>query len=173
MFHPYFKMLIYLRKAAISPVVQVLAGLLLILMGAQIAIPFYTVPFTLETLSVYFIALSFPKKTAILAVLSFLCFESFNVSAFSGFKPSFLGITYGYLVGFVLCTAVITYLRDKINPIKACILGSAVLFLCGILWLSTFIGLEKAILTGYIPFIITDFAKILFASYCASIVKNA
>ena len=64
-------------------------------------------------------------------------------------------------------------IRHKVSPLKACLAGSSVLFLCGVIWLAAFIGLEKAIYTGLIPFIVTDFAKILLATSCAAMIKNA
>jgi biotin transport system substrate-specific component len=50
--------------------------------------------------------------------------------------------------------------RTLSTAFTAMLAGNAVLFLCGATWLSTFIGVEKAILLGVVPFLLGDLLKI-------------
>ena len=44
------------------------------------------------------------------------------------------------------------------------VIGISIIFLAGISWLSQFIGLQAAIINGFLPFIYADFLKLLLAT---------
>ena len=50
------------------------------------------------------------------------------------------------------------------SMLAATLLGSAVILLLGVLWLSTFLGMEKAVAVGLMPFIIGDIIKAALAA---------
>jgi biotin transport system substrate-specific component len=79
------------------------------------------------------------------------------------------GPTGGYLLGYVVVAYVVGRLiearRQKtlFNALISMAIGNGLLFLFGAVWLSTFVGLSKAIMLGVVPFLIGDLLK-LFAS---------
>jgi len=45
------------------------------------------------------------------------------------------------------------------------VLGNLVIYACGVAWLQSLIGLEKAIAGGVLPFLYGDMLKILIAAF--------
>ena len=54
--------------------------------------------------------------------------------------------------------------RNWITTALAMLAGSAIIYLCGVSWLSSFIGLEKAVTFGLLPFIYGDLLKLIIAT---------
>ena len=50
-----------------------------------------------------------------------------------------------------------------IKTLGAMLVGTAIIFLFGIAWLSTFIGFEKAVAAGLTPFVLSEGLKIAMA----------
>lgn len=144
-------------------------GAALIFFMAQISIPLDPVPITLQTVAVMLIGLTFERRAAIGAVLTYLTLGAMGFPVFSDFSggPALLfGPRGGYLIGFLPAVILMAMIQEKgvrnhfLGEALACLAGTAVIFLCGVSWLSTFLGLEKAILAGFVPFIIPGFLKI-------------
>ena len=77
----------------------VVVGTLLLFASAQIQIPFYPVPVTLQTFAVLLIALVFERKAALGSMISYLGLGALGLPVFTGFKNAMLlGPTMGYLV---------------------------------------------------------------------------
>ncbi|MEL6751192.1 MAG: biotin transporter BioY, partial [Pseudomonadota bacterium] len=80
------------------------------------------------------------------------------------------GPTAGFLVGFIACAAIVGEAADRgwgeslPKMATAMLVGAAAVFALGFLWLSTFIGAEKAFAAGVLPFVLGDVVKIALAS---------
>ena len=145
-------------------------GVILLTISSKISIPFYPVPMTLQTLVVFFIAASMGMigfySTFIYVVLGVLGLPLFANGGGIGyiFSP-----TFGFLYGMVISAFIIAYiLKSEIKTglikLSATILaGAFVIFLCGISHLSFFVGLEQAINLGLLPFLYSEFLKIVLA----------
>ena len=145
-------------------------GVILLTISSKISIPFYPVPMTLQTLVVFFIAASMGMigfySTFIYVVLGVLGLPLFANGGGIGyiFSP-----TFGFLYGMVISSFMIAYiLKSEVNTglikLSATILaGALVIFLCGISHLSFFVGLEQAIYLGLLPFLYSEFLKIVLA----------
>jgi biotin transporter BioY len=78
--------------------------------------------------------------------------------------------TAGYLAGFVGAAWVTGSLSERGWDRKpwttalAMIIGSMVIFACGLLWLGRFTGWDKVLQTGLFPFIPGDLIKIAMAT---------
>ena len=76
----------------------------------------------------------------------------------------------GYLTGFLVAAFVIGLLAERgmgRNPVStalAMLVGTAVIYLFGATWLSGFIGYEKALAAGVLPFLYGDAAKLIVAA---------
>ena len=80
------------------------------------------------------------------------------------------GPTGGYLVGFAVAATLVGWLgergwdRSVVLTLAAMALGTAVIFGLGVAWLSTLIGVEKAVAAGLTPFLVGAAFKIALAA---------
>ncbi|MBS1263455.1 MAG: hypothetical protein MAG715_00637 [Methanonatronarchaeales archaeon] len=95
----------------------------------------------------------------------------------SGGLEVIFGATGGYIVGFVLAAFLIGWIVDSSVEARRArflvptfLLGVAVIYACGALWLAygVGLGLERAFLLGVLPFIGVDVAKALGVSAVAT-----
>jgi biotin transport system substrate-specific component len=154
----------------------VLAGSLLLTVSAKVQVPFYPVPMTLQTLVVLLIGVAFGWRMGFATVLAYLAQGAMGLPVFAGTPEKGLGLLYmtgptgGYLVGFALAAATTGWLaecgldRSAIGTAIAMLAGNAVIYACGLIWLSNFVGTEKAVTFGMAPFLFGDLVKIVLAT---------
>ena len=93
-----------------------------------------------------------------------------GLPVFAGFKSGFMLASFGYVLGFIAAAYVVGYLAERgwdRSPVKmfaAMLLGAAVLYVPGLIWLAAWIGTEKAIQFGLLPFIPGDLVKAAVAA---------
>ena len=79
------------------------------------------------------------------------------------------GPTAGYLFGMTIAAAVISYFANMgystsyIKSFISIMIGSIIIFVCGVLYLGSIIGYTKAIQAGLLPFIPSELFKIALA----------
>jgi biotin transport system substrate-specific component len=136
---------------------------------AQIEVPFYPVPQTMQTLGVMVIGMTYGWRLAGSTIALYLVEGAVGLPVFAGGASSaaLVGPTAGYLFGFVLGGMVMGWLaergwdRNPITAIAAMVLGDAVVFALGWGWLAYFIGdAGKAFELGVLPFLFGDACKI-------------
>ena len=149
----------------------VVSGALLITVSAKAQIPFWPVPFTMQTFVLLVLGMAYGLRLATGTAVAYLAAGAAGLPVFAkgGGIAYFAGPTGGYLVGFLLAMALMGYLGDRglgrtaksmVVPMLA---GTAVIFACGVSWLSYLIGLDKAFVAGFVNFIPSAAAKILVA----------
>ena len=144
----------------------------LLFLCAQISIPLQPVPITLQTVGVMLVGITFPRKIAIQSILSYLALGAIGFPVFANFSGGyavFLGPTAGYLAGFLVSILVMTYIASKQKKSRSavsvfinCLVGTATVFVFGILGLLPFMNLSHAIQVGLVPFILPGLIKIVF-----------
>jgi biotin transport system substrate-specific component len=154
-----------------------MAGVAFIALLAQIAIPVpgSPVPVTGQTLAVLLIGTTYGAR---LGVLTFATYLLAGVAGAPIFAPSatsanhgidrLVGATGGYLVGMLIASLVLGYLADRKADQKfrtsfpALLLGDAIIFTFGLLWLQQTLDLSwaKTIAAGFTPFILGEAIKI-------------
>lgn len=153
----------------VKDIAYTLWGVFLLFLSAQISIPLEPVPITLQTFGVMLIGLTFDRKTAIQAIATYLALGALGVPVLANFSAGyqkFLGSTAGYLFGFLAAVACMTSLRKHLQDKNLfhislnCLMGTLIIFICGIGWLSQLIGLGPAIKGGFLPFIVPGMIKI-------------
>jgi len=154
----------------------ILAGSLLLTLSAKIQVPFYPVPMTLQTLVVLLIGASFGWRMGFATVLAYLAQGAMGLPVFAGTPEKGLGLLYmagptgGYLVGFALAAGLTGWLAERgldrsvIGTAIAMIAGNLVIYVFGLAWLANFVGFEKAVTLGVIPFLFGDLVKIMLAT---------
>jgi len=168
---------VFPRSSALTQVLFVAAGVAFISLLAQIAIPVpgSPVPVTGQTLAVLLIGTTYGAR---LGVLTFATYLLAGIAGAPIFAPSatsanhgidrLIGATGGYLVGMLVASLVLGYLADRKADQKfrtsfpALLLGDAIIFTFGLLWLQQTLSLSwsQTIAAGFTPFILGEALKI-------------
>ncbi|THD42670.1 MAG: biotin transporter BioY [Bradyrhizobium sp.] len=152
-----------------------LAGTLVLTVSAKIQVPFYPVPMTLQTLAVLTLAALMGARLATGMVALYLLEGVTGLPVFAGAVagPAYMaGPTGGYLVGFLLCAALVGWLADRgwtrgwLLALAAMTLGHFVIFAAGFTWLAygLALGAGKAWAGGVMPFWAATAAKTVLAA---------
>jgi biotin transport system substrate-specific component len=158
-----------------------LRDLLLIITGSlcvagmaqvRIPLPFTPVPITGQTFAVLLVGAALGARRGAASLSLYLLLGMFGLPFFAGGTsglPALLGPTGGYLVGFVLAAALVGALAarglDRHIPgaLLAFLAGEMVIYLFGVAWLSVYLGIQQAILAGFLPFLAGDAIKLVAA----------
>jgi len=164
-----------------SEFAQVLLGVGMLATASQLSIPLQPVPITMQTVAVLLIGLFYSPKTAVKTLLSYIALGACGFPVFANFKGGMhiiMGPTGGYILGFLACVATMCFFREKVTKenylmqLANCFVGTCVIYACGISWLSLFVGAEKAIQFGLLPFIIPGAVKALMVTSASRYVKS-
>lgn len=156
------------RLAAAYPVFCVLAASLVIAASARIDVPMVPVYMTMQSFAVCVCGALLGPRLGAAAVLVYLGQGLVGFPVFQGGGAGaahLFGPTGGYLLGFVAAAWTVGMLtagaaKPGLARLAAVMLaGHAVLFLPGIVWLSTFVGLEQAVTVGLVPFLLGSLVK--------------
>lgn len=140
--------------------------------GANIRIPLYPVPFTLQTLFVILAGAVLGTRTGVLSQAIYLSMGSLGIPLFAGSMVGiavFSGPTGGYLVGFAFAAFVVGRLINRKSTIlwqsTVFALGSLTILLFGVIHLSIIYthDLSSAIAVGFTPFLLGDAVKVFAA----------
>ena len=168
---------IFPRSSAITQVLFVVGGVGFLTALAQISIPVpgSPVPVTGQTLGVLLIGTTYGAQ------LGFITFATYLLAGVAGaplFAPSatlpnhglerLFSATGGYLVGMLVASFVLGYLADRkadqkfTTSFPALLLGDAIIFAFGLVWLHLSLDLSwaKTIAAGFTPFILGEALKI-------------
>jgi len=161
-----------LTKASRGTVLAIV-GSIAIWVSAKIQVPFYPVPMTLQTLVILFIAMSYGWRLGSLTVLLYLAEGAIGLPVFAGTPEKGIGVAYmmggtgGYLAGFVLAAATTGWLAERgwdgniAGTALALLVGYALIFVPGLLWLGILFGWDKPILAwGLTPFLLGGATKL-------------
>lgn len=152
-----------------STVLLALLGSLLIAALAQVSVPFYPVPMTLQTLAVLAVGAGLGARLGAASVLLYLAEGAVGLPVFHNGTSGpvvLLGPTGGYLLGFVLAAALVGWFAERgadhkpARMFAAALLGGAILYVPGLAWLAAFTGAETALAVGLVPFLLGDLIKI-------------
>ena len=154
-------------------IILMLAGSWLIAMTAQIALPIGPVPITGQTFGVLLIAALLGSRLGAGSVVTYLIQGAMGLPFFAGGMAGtavFAGPTAGYLIGFIAAAFVVGWLAERgwdrtpARTVAMMLLGTAVIYAFGLLWLSTFTGWNNVITLGMVPFLPGDILKVMLAA---------
>jgi biotin transport system substrate-specific component len=141
---------------------------------AQVEIPLWPVPLTLQTLGVLFTGAVLGSRRGALALLLYLTEGALGLPVFAGGASGvgyMLGPTGGYLVGFVVAAGVVGRLAQRgwdrrlVWAAVAMVIGNVLIYACGVAWLAVFLGdLWGALVKGMLLFVVGDLIKIAVAA---------
>ena len=152
-------------------IILAIVGSVLLAVSAKVQIPFWPVPMTMQTFVVLVLGMVYGSRLGVATLGLYLAEGAVGLPVFAtGSGVSYLiGPTGGYLAGFVLAVFVTGHLanrgwdRNMVKMLITMLAGTLLIFTPGILWLSTFIGFEKALTAGLTPFLLSESLKIALA----------
>ena len=144
---------------------------------SQIQIPLPMIPINLALFAVHLCGALLGAKWGALSMAVYALLGAVGVPVFAGFGsgPAVLfGKTGGYIIGYILCAAIVGLLSRRLGftfP-KLCLsmlVGVAVCYLFGTAWFMAISGLNLATSLSYcvLPFLPGDAVKILLAALLA------
>ncbi|MCK8785974.1 biotin transporter BioY [Roseomonas sp. NAR14] len=138
-------------------------GSLALAASAQVALPFWPVPATLQSLVVLLLGALGGSRLGVASVVLYLAQGSLGLPVFAAGTagPAVLaGPTAGYLLGF-LPAAALAGLAGRGWARQALVLAAAhlVLFVPGVAWLAGFVGWERALAAGFVLFLPATLVK--------------
>lgn len=158
-------------------VILALVGSLALWASAKLQVPFYPVPITMQTFVVLVLGMAFGWRLGAATVLLYLAEGAMGLPVFAGTPERGIGIAYmmgptgGYLLGFVVSAAAVGWLgsrgwdRHIATTLAAMVLGTAIIFGFGLVWLGSLIGWERSVLAlGLLPFLPGATFKIALAA---------
>lgn len=153
--------------------VLLIAGVAVLAISAQLKVPFYPVPITLQTLAVMLIGFTFGTRLGSCTVLTYLALGAIGAPVFAGGAglAYMSGPTGGYLFGFLVAVYLIGYFTEQgygrtfISTLLLALSGTIVFYLFGVTWLTTILGFEKAIKFGLLPFLYGDVLKLFLLAF--------
>ena len=164
-------------NAMLRNLMLAVGGSIALWISAKVQVPFYPVPMTMQTFMVLVIAMAFGWRLGAATVLLYLAEGAAGLPVFAGTPERGIGIAYmmgptgGYLAGFLAAAALAGWLgergwdRNAVTTLLAMVIGTAVIFLFGALWLGAVIGWDKPVLElGVTPFLPGAAFKIALAA---------
>jgi biotin transport system substrate-specific component len=161
----------------LKQVALVLAGIALLALFAKIKVPMWPVPITMGTFAVLTIGAAYGPRLGLATILGYLIIGALGFDVFAGSSAEAFGLTYmlggtgGYLIGYVLATLALGWAArsgwDRSVPkmAGAMLIGNALIYVPGLLWLGQLYGWDKPILEwGLTPFLIGDALKLALAA---------
>ena len=154
----------------------ILLGTAMIALSAQVYIPTQPVPFTGQTFGVLLTAGALGFRRGLLATLLYLALGAVGLPIFAEGRHGvdwLVGATGGYLVGFVVASAIVGRLaelgwdRNLLGSVGAMVIGSLAIYAVGVPWLAyrAFDGdFAQAISVGMVPFLLFDALKLGLAA---------
>ena len=163
-----------------------MTGVLCIIAPVTIPIPFSPVPMTLATFGIYMIASLLRTKHGILSVLTYILLGMVGLPIFSGFSSgiaTLAGPTGGYVIGYLPCVFLSSWLLEKKrNQTKkvwyffsfAC--GTLCCYLFGTIWFMIIMEgtytIGQTLLVCVVPYLFFDIIKMLLATILVIPIKH-
>ena len=167
--------ILFKEKNLLLDVFMVLVSVVFLGLMANIRVPLWPVPITMQTFGVFAIAFFFGSRKGLLSILAYVLAGIVGFGVFAGYKSgmaAIMGPTGGYIVGFLGAAFVVGYMiekgygRTKKSVLLCMVVGNLVIYLFGIIGLRLFFAdftWLKILSVGLFPFLIGDGIKILGA----------
>lgn len=161
----------------------VLAGTAFIAIAAQISVPFFPVPLTMQTLAILVVGMTFGSRLGALTVVAYLLEGAAGLPVFAngGATLAYMfGPTAGFLLGFIALAYIAGLAAERSKSVvvmlAGALIGSAVLYIPGVAWpmaVAEMFGAEgkwvgssaSSIWTYWVsPFLLGDVVKAVIAT---------
>ena len=141
------------------------------------------IPISLATFAVYLAGALLGAKRGTIAVIVYILLGAVGLPVFSGFAGGFaklLGVTGGYIIGYIPCALITGVFADMQSGKKALtmpvgmILGTLACYVFGTAWFIIFTGshIVSALVNCVVPFLVGDAIKIAAATAISAPLKS-
>lgn len=161
----------------LKQVVLVVLGIAVLAAAAKIKVPMWPVPITMGTFAVLTIGAAYGARLGLVTILGYMIVGALGFDVFASSSAETFGLDYmmggtgGYLVGYVMATVALGVLAragwDRSAPkmALAMLVGNALIYIPGLIWLGMLYGWDKPILQwGLTPFLLGDAIKLALAA---------
>ena len=163
------------RSSALNNAMLIVGASFVTALAAQIAIPvpWSPVPITGQTFAVLLSGAVLGTRRAFVAQLLYLAEGAVGLPVLAGGAAGFVkfvGPTGGYLMAFPFAAALTGALAERgwdrrfVTTLAAMLLGSVVIFACGLAMLSRFVPGDALLSAGLLPFVPGDLIKSTLAA---------
>jgi biotin transport system substrate-specific component len=166
------------RTNVVTEALIITMGAALIALSAQIAIPlpFTPVPVTLQPLAVLLVGASMGSWRGAASAVLYIAVGMLGLPVYAEGHQGLqyvVGATGGFLIAFPIAAAVTGWLSERwhwdrgiVKAAGAMLVGSAVIYVIGLTWLSGNLGtgFEKTLELGFFPFVLGDICKVIIAA---------
>jgi len=155
----------------------VVFGIAALAVSAKIMVPMLPVPMSMGTFAVLTIGAAYGARLGLVTIIGYMLVGMLGFDVFATSTADLNGLEYmmgstgGYLVGFVLATLALGLLaargwdRSPVKMAGAMLIGNALIYVPGLLWLGVLYGFDKPILAwGLTPFLLGDAVKLALAA---------
>ena len=163
---------VLLKQAAL-----VIAGIMVLAIAAKIKVPMWPVPVTMGTFAVLTIGAAYGPRLGLTTILGYMIIGALGFDVFASSSAEKFGLEYmmggtgGYLLGYVLATVALGQFarlgwdRSVVKMGFAMLVGNAIIYIPGLIWLGQLYGWDQPILEwGLTPFLIGDALKLALAA---------
>lgn len=172
---------IFPTDSLLAKLALVLAGSALVAGAAQVSVPMFPVPMTLQTLAISLVGLAYGARLGAATLLAYLAEGAMGLPVFAGGAGGaahLMGPTGGFLVGFVGMAWLTGWMaehgfgRGLPRLFLAALVPGMLLFVPGVLWLWALLPMDAgtALAKGATPFLLGGVVK---AGVAALIVSGA
>lgn len=164
-------------SAIIRNIVLAILGTVALWISAKVQVPFYPVPMTMQTFVVLAIGAAFGWRLGGATLLLYLAEGAVGLPVFANTPERGIGLAYmfgptgGYLLGFFFGAVAVGWLAERgwdrrvLTTFAAMTIGTAIIFVPGVLWLGALVGWDKPVLElGLVPFLPGAVFKIALAA---------
>lgn len=168
--------IIFQHRNILLDAFMILVSVVFMGLMANISIPLWPVPITMQTFGIFLIAFFFGSRKGLLAILAYVLAGLVGFGVFASHKSGIgviIGPTGGYIVGFLFMVFFIGlmiekgYGRTRKSVLWCMLIGEVILYAFGLAGLWVWLGKEATILKtlqfGLFPFVIGDTLKALAA----------
>lgn len=161
----------------VKQAVLVALGIAALAILAKIKVPMWPVPVTMGTFAVLTIGAAYGPRLGLVTILGYMIVGALGFDVFASSSAESFGLSYmmggtgGYLVGYVLATVALGYFarlgwdRSMGRMALAMVIGNALIYIPGLLWLGQLYGWDQPILQwGLTPFLVGDAIKLAIAA---------
>lgn len=152
-------------------------GIAALTVSAKVQVPMWPVPITLGTFAVLGLGAAYGPRLGLVTILGYMALGLLGADVFAGSSAESRGLAYmmggtgGYLVGYVLATVALGLFaragwdRSPLRMAVAMLVGNAIIYVPGLLWLGALFGWDQPILQwGLWPFLVGDAVKLALAA---------
>lgn len=161
-------------------IVALMTALLCVL--GPLSVPIGVIPISLSNLVICLFVILIGGKRASVSCVVYLLVGLVGLPVFSGFQGGagkLFGPTGGYVIGFIFLALISGFFVEKFEGKKllyavGMLIGTAVLYLFGTVWLAFQSGMSfgQALAVGVIPFLPFDVIKIVIAVLTGPVIKK-